>query len=51
MFTVLQCIRDYDDVHKHEVAEFTTEKEADDFVDAEERLCPWPDVWFEVRES
>jgi hypothetical protein len=51
MFIVKRCVRDYEDVFKHEVAEFATEAEADAFVEVEERCSPFNDVWFEVDEQ
>lgn len=51
MFIVRRCVRDYEDVFKTEVASFDTEAEADNYADAEDRLSPFHDVWFEVNEE
>ena len=48
MFNVQRCVQDYDEVYKNIVAEFTTEKEADDFASREEENNSFSDVWFEV---
>ena len=49
MFIVKRCVQDFDAVCRTEVAEFETEREADDFAAAEDASHPWGDVWYEVQ--
>ena len=51
MFVVKRCVQDHEEVFKTEVAEFGTEKEAEEFAASEDASHPFADVWHEVDEN
>ena len=49
MWVVKRCNKEYEDVWRWTVGEFSTEAEAEVFRSQEEDSNRWPECWFEVE--
>jgi hypothetical protein len=48
---VKHCMRDYEDVWKHEAGRCDTEEEAEALADKLRWASPWPSDWYEVSQE